>query len=317
MHHLPPFLAEAHDPADPNPWLALYLDHSTPLPDEVKKAWLKDSASWSRQFLMPFARPLARVAIVLIQVVKVFMPSRFRAPRLLHWLLATGLKYFVSPEANWLILRHFHLGSDILAFIGGNAGVDVPGNPLRPQKIDDLKANLFLIHDLNLFNFVIHLNQALRARGQPLLTPPATLDFGMLRDCPLDIRDMPRRWCNVLDLQTAIEFFTPAYQLFLSDNDFWRATNSLQLDETIGLYAARLTGTPEHLVLLNNKHPLVPMSTLRAGYRLVLHGLSTEMLHSVLLEMKAAAGASHERDGAIGEVFTSSEDGRPAESMTS
>jgi hypothetical protein len=34
------------------------------------------------------------------------------------------------------------------------------------------------------------------------------------------------------------------------------------------------------------------MSTLRAGYRLVLHGLSTEMLHSLLMEMKAAqAGA--------------------------
>jgi hypothetical protein len=30
------------------------------------------------------------------------------------------------------------------------------------------------------------------------------------------------------------------------------------------------------------------MSTLRAGYRLVLHGLSTEMLHSLLMEMKAA-----------------------------
>jgi hypothetical protein len=39
-------------------------------------------------------------------------------------------------------------------------------------------------------------------------------------------------------------------------------------------------------VLVNNKHPLVPMSTLRAGYRLVLHGLSTEMLHALLMDLK-------------------------------
>ena len=44
---------------------------------------------------------------------------------------------------------------------------------------------------------------------------------------------------------------------------------------------------PGGIILVNNKHPLVPMSTLRAGYRLVLHGLSTEMLHSLLCEMKA------------------------------
>ncbi|KCB52279.1 hypothetical protein L537_4659, partial [Bordetella hinzii 1277] len=84
----------------------------------------------------------------------------------------------------------------------------------------------------------------------------------------------------------------PLYQLLLTDNDFWRAANSLQLDETIGIYAAQLLGAPQHLVLVNNKHPLVPMSTLRAGYRLVLHGLSTEMLHSLLMAHRAAqAGA--------------------------
>lgn len=289
MHETPPFLNEPHDPDDPDPWLAMYLDHSTPLPDGVKQAWLKDSASGSRQFLMPFVRPLARLAIILIQIAKVFVPRGWRAPRTLHWLLATGLKHFVSPQANWLILRHFHLGSEILAFIGGNAGVRVPSNPLKPQRLDDLKDNLFLIHDLNLFNFVINLNKALRQAGRGALTPPATLDFSMLNECALDIRELPHRWTNLLDLQTAIEIFTPAYQLLLSDNDFWRASNSLQLDETIGLYTARLTGTPEHLVLLNNKHPLVPLSTLRAGHRLVLHGLSTEMLHSLLMQMKKAS----------------------------
>src|SRR2546427_9478326 len=88
---------------------------------------------------------------------------------------------FVSPEANWLILRHFHLGSQILAFVAANAPTPVSTTPLEPDSIDDIKDDLFLRHDLNLFNFVIRLNNALRAAGQEL-QPVAEPDFAMLRD---------------------------------------------------------------------------------------------------------------------------------------
>jgi len=114
----------------------------------------------------------------------------------------------------------------------------------------------------------------------------------MISEPPLALADMPQRALNFIDLQTAIEIFTPVYQLFLTDNDFWRAANSLQLDETMAVYAATILNSPQHLLLLNNKHPLVPMSTLGAGYRLVLHGLSSEMLHCLLSEMKQAQQAA-------------------------
>jgi hypothetical protein len=286
MKTLPNFLLDEHNPADPNPWLALYLDRSSPLSDEIKQAWLTDSASRSRQFLMPVVRPLARTLIVLFQLIKAVLPKRWQAPVFLHRILAEGLKRWVSPQANWMILRHFHFGSDILAFIAANAAVTIPSRPLRPMNLDDLKDNLFLQHDLNLFNFVIYLNRALHEQGRTL-APPPTLDLSMVNPCPVRLADMPQGRTNFIDLQTAIELFTPTYQLLLTDNDFWRASNSLQLDETLGIYCAQLTGMPEHLVMLNNKHPLVPESTLRAGYRLVLHGLSTEMLHGLLLRLKA------------------------------
>ncbi len=286
MKEAPDFLAREHDPRDPNPWLALHLDRSTPLPDAVKRAWLKDSSSASRQYLLPFVRPLARAMIILIQVIKVILPGRWSASRLLHRILAGGLKRFVSPEANWLILRHFTLGAQILEFIGRNAPVEIAASPLTPVTIEELKDELFVQHDINLFNFVIGLNQALRDKGLTLEHVPQP-DFAMITEPAVRLEDMPHGRLNFIDLQTAIECFTPVYQLFLTDNDFWRATNSLQLDETIGLYAATILGAPEHLILLNNKHPLVPMSTLRAGYRLVLHGLSTEMLHALLMRMKA------------------------------
>lgn len=291
MKTLPDFLLHEHNPADPSPWLALYLDKSSPLSDEIKQAWLADSASRSRQFLMPVVRPLARACIVLFQLVKAVLPQRWQAPVFLHRILAEGLKTWVSPQATWMILRHFHFGSDILAFIAANAGVKIPSRPLRPMTLDDLKDNLFVQHDLNLFNFVIYLNRALQDEGRTLAPVPA-LDLSMVNPCPVQLADMPHGRLNFIDLQTAIEIFTPMYQLLLTDNDFWRASNSLQLDETIGIYCAQITGMPEHLVLLNNKHPLVPESTLRAGYRLVLHGLSTEMLHGLLLQLKARQQAA-------------------------
>lgn len=287
MTSTPDFLSRPHDPRDPNPWLALYLDHSTPIDDEVKRAWLADSSSRSRQYILPFVRPLARALIVLFQIGKVFTPRKMAFSRTLHRLLAWGMEHFIRPEANWLILRHFHLGSQVLSFIARNAPVDVPTNPLRPGRIADVREDMFLVHDLNLYNFIIRLNQALDAEGARL-TPVADPDLSMIERPALELDAMPRRWRNVLDLQSAIELFTPIYQLLLTDDDFWRATNSLQLDETIGIYAATLLDAREHLILVNNKHPLLPMSTLRAGYRLSLHGLSTEMLHAFLMQMKTA-----------------------------
>lgn len=296
-HARPDFLDQPHNPDDPSPWLAFYLDQSTPIDDDVKHAWLVDSSSWSRQFVLPFMRPLARTVIVLIQILKVFTPRKLAFSRALHRLLAWGMENFIRPEANWLILRHFCIGSQALAFIAANSPVKIPTNPLTPEKIADVSPDMYLVHDLNLFNFVIRLNQALRAEGKRLQYVERP-DFSMVHQPDhLRIQDMPNRRRNFLDLQSAIELFTPIYQLFLSDDDFWRATNSLQLDETIGIYAATILGAESRLGLVNNKHPLVPMSTLRAGFRLVLHGLSTEMLHGFLMQMRKAQEATSAAGG--------------------
>jgi hypothetical protein len=40
------------------------------------------------------------------------------------------------------------------------------------------------------------------------------------------------------------------------------------------------------IALVNNKHPMVPLSTLSAGFRLMLHGLAAESLHATLREFK-------------------------------
>ena len=76
------------------------------------------------------------------------------------------------------------------------------------------------------------LKAALRAQGLQLERVEAPDLSMVMQPDHLRIEDMPSRRRNFLDLQSAIELFTPIYQLFLTDDDFWRATNSLQLDET-------------------------------------------------------------------------------------
>lgn len=275
-----------HDRDDPNPFLAIYLDQSIPFNEEAKAAYLKDCSSRSRQFLLPLLRPLARLMIILLQIYKIIVPKAFTSSRLLHRVLYWGMKTFVSPGANFMILRHFYLGSEVLQFIRDNVpGVDIAMNPLKPTNLEPVKDDLFLIHDLNLYNFVINLNKELRDKGIEV-TKQEPLNFAAITSAPLPMEPMPKRWTNFLDLTTAIECFTPVYQMFLSDNDFWRATNSLQLDETIGILASKIVGSNDRLALINNKHPMVPLTTLRAGFRLVLHGLATEQLHALLVELK-------------------------------
>lgn len=278
----------SHNPADPDPWAALAMDRSLPFDPAAKAALLRDQRSTSRQFLLPFVRPAARLTIILTQVIKAFFPRFPHAPRFLHRQIAFGMERFLSPDANWLILRHFHLGAQILRFIADNA---TPGfrpklEPMEPRTIDDVRDNLFLKHDLNIFNFLIELNHEMDRRGT-VLAKRETLDFSAIRPEDVQIAELPRGRFNKIDLQTAIELYTPAYAFWLTDRDFWRAANSLQLDETIGLYCARLTGEEKHLAMVTNAHPLVPESTLGAGFRLMLHGLSTEVLHGFLCELKA------------------------------
>ncbi len=284
---------EHHDPANPNPWLALSLETQTPIRPETKEAWLRDSSSKSRQFFLPFVRPVARFFIIFNQFLKAISPLQLNVPRVLHQLIVFGLKSFVRPEANYLILRHFNIGSEILHFIAANTkDVDIPLSPLKPKSLNDLKDNIFLKHDLNLFNFVIYLNQQLREKNIDLQSNEK-LDFSMITDGDFEFEPFPNRFLNFVDLETAIESYTPVFQFCLPDTDFWRSVNSLQLDETIAIYVAKLVGRPEHMVLLNNKHPLVPMNTLGAGYRLVLHGLSSEMLHHLLVLMKREQEQAH------------------------
>ena len=275
-----------HDSRDPNPWLAMYLDSSIPINQSTKQALMRDNSSRSARYLMPFIQLWSKITMFFIHIFKFVFPKLFDSSRMLHKILSWGLRKFVSPDANLLIFRHFHAGSEILEFIAANIdGVEVKTSPLKPYDFEAVKDDLFLNHDLNLYNFVINLNRELIEKNLVISLAPNP-DLSMITVGDFDHIKFPDRWTNVLDLRSAIELFTPFYQLFLTSNDFVRASNSLQLDETIAIYTSQILGTPGHLGLVNNKHPMVPTTTYSAAYRLVLHGLASETLHEILVNMK-------------------------------
>ena len=221
-----------------------------------------------------------------IHLFKFFLPRLFNSSKVLHKILAWGLKHFVSKDANLLIFRHFHVGSEVLEFIAGNIeGISVKTSPIKPHDFNDVKDDIFLDHDLNLYNFIINLNKELSLKGKTV-GKAEKLNLSMISEDQFNHIEFPDKWTNILDLRSAIELFTPFYQLFLTANDFERASNSLQLDETIAIYTSQILGTPGHLGLVNNKHPMVPTSTYSAAYRLVLHGLAAETLHEILVNLK-------------------------------
>ncbi|HEY4275426.1 MAG TPA: hypothetical protein VGM68_08085 [Rhizomicrobium sp.] len=285
------FDAATFDPRDPNPWLALYLDQGMPIDEDAKKALLTGAASWSRSWMFNIIRPIIFVFFLFVKILRGISPRAPNLNTLLHRTIYWGLKYFGSPEANFLIMRHFHIGTEILAFIKANSGIAaIETVPLRPRTLAALKDNVFLQHDLNVYNFIIQLNIGLRAQNRDL-TPPERVDFSMITDGPFPIAPTPRRLLNFCDVQTAVEVYTPLYALLLPRSDFVRAANSLQLDETVAIYIGKILGSTYHLSFIKNGHPMVPLSTLQAGYRLMMHGLDCEALHGWLRTMKQRQAA--------------------------
>ncbi len=287
-----PFDPAGFDPKDPDPWMALYLDRSLPIDEGAKRDLLLGGRSWSRRWLFPVARPLVFAFFCLVKVLRAISPRHPNLNGLLHKTIHWGLRTFATPETNRVILRHFHVGSELTAFVRENSGVGekVTKWPLTPTRLKDIEDNLFLQHDLNIFNFIIEMNAALREEGRELV-PPDVVDFSMISDEFPAFEDFPRKRHNFVDVQTAVEFYTPIYALMLPREDFVRASNSLQLDEVMAIYIARILGSDYHMSFVKNGHPMVALSTLQAGYRLMMHGLDSEAMHGWLRLLKARQAA--------------------------
>ena len=82
----------------------------------------------------------------------------------------------------------------------------------------------------------------------------------------------------------------------------WLDARFYPLDETIAIYIGKILGTDYHMAFVKNGHPMVPLSTLTAGHRLMMHGLDCEAFHGWLrlLKQRQALGLSLDPRNPIG-----------------
>jgi hypothetical protein len=195
-----------------------------------------DQGRWSYRFLRPLARLGSRLAVALITGIKRVLPFQFANHDLLDRLGIWFLSRFVSEEGGELLLRHFVIETNVLAFIAVNTGLTQP--TLRPGNLDDLDDNAVIVHDLNLYQVLSDLD------GQPLPRPD-WLDYSMLEIRPIEV-SRTRRLAR-LDLETGMCMMNIAFCLLTTSDEYRRAVHSLQLDESLLAILAELTDDPVFL----------------------------------------------------------------------
>ncbi len=200
------------------------------------------------------------------------------------------MKWFVIPEANYLILRHYWTESDIINFIVDNSrNKEAEKSTLYPRKIEDLMECSFIKHDVVLFNALYDLGST-KEESWPVSSEQ--LDFSSIRKVDIDESVMTRRWTQCVDFETAHELFKTSFCLMLKSDEYERSINSLQYDQTLALRVARIVNDPELSSLVYNAFPLFIVGPLRLSQRFVMHGLFTEHLYAYLVRMKEGSNSS-------------------------
>lgn len=223
------------DGPGPGIWDALQGDPTFNFDRRALRLMEVDQSRWSHRFVRPPARVLSRVVVTLIVLIKRLLPFEFSSHDLLDRLGIFFLSQFVSKEGGEMLLRHFVLETNVLAFISRNSGMDEPVP--RPARLDQLDENAVIVHDLNLYEVLAGLG------GRPLPRPDARttpLDFSMLEVGGIDV-STKRRWLN-LDLETGMSFMNMAFAPLTTSYEYRRAVHSLQFDESIVACLAELTG---------------------------------------------------------------------------
>lgn len=270
-----------HERTNPNHWEALYLDRALPLDPVAKKYMVEDLQNWTRDYLLLPIKAIANLSLAVIMTVKRLLPFQFRHYELMHRSAAFFLNRFVTPEACYLIVRHIGLGSNIINFLIDN-GPDraiIKAN-LYPRTVEDLAKNVFLEHDLILYNFVLDYARAedVCPQWRELLDD---LDYSSIQPIKVEM-DFSNRGLRILDLESAIELFKIFYALCLTSDEFERAVLSLEFDENFGCYISKVMDDYRWNHLIANRHSLAPESAFGASRRLLLHGITTEYLHRYL-----------------------------------
>lgn len=274
-----------YDRKNPSLFDVLAREDTLPIDPTVAKYWLINLKHPFRKTVMHVCRFGATVSLCTTYFLKRLLPIQFSAHRLLQSTICWFMKWFVTPEANFLILRHFWTESNIINFIIANSkNRHLEPVTLYPTRIRDLIDQTFVDHDVVLFNAIYDLGST-EVEEWPV--PKEQLDFSTMRDMTLEYDPSIRKWTQFLDFETAHELFKALFCLLLTANEYERSINSLQFDQTLAMRVGRIVGDAEVASMAANVYPMFIVGPLHLSQRFVMHGLFTEHLHAYLERLRA------------------------------
>jgi hypothetical protein len=275
------------DRDNPDVFEAMLADPGNGLDKAALAVAVRDMRRWTRRYIKPLARALSLVCVFLIVACKRVLPFQLRAHGLIDVLCIWFMRRFVSSEAAESLIRHFVIETNLINFVSHNCGDDdVERVTLKPNALRDMGHRSVIKHDINIYNLVLDLGASasadvLRAR------PHEQLDFSMLDVPVIDVEQARRRWLE-LDIESALYLMNIPFCLFTSEDEYERAVNSFQLDESLLGYIANLTGDP----VFRSWTPLRFSAWLTIARDvprdLYWHAIVNELAHNRLLAMRDA-----------------------------
>lgn len=270
--------------ADPSLFDVLERDDTLPMDPLVIKCWLANLRHPLRQTVMHVCRLGATLSLCTIYFLKRLVPIQLSAHKTLQATICWFMKWFVIPEANCLILRHFWTESNIINFIIANSKHrNTEPVKLYPDTIDDLMKYTFIDHDIVLFNALYDLGSTEKEHWP---VPKNKLDFSMMREITLNFDITKKYWTQFLDFETAHELFKALFCALLRADEYDRSINSLQFDQTLAIRVGRIVGDPGVGLMVSNAFPLFLVGPLHLSQRFAMHGLFTEHLHAYIMNLR-------------------------------
>ena len=267
----------------------LEYDDSLPIDKEALGYWLADMKHPLRMGILPGISMCCSIQLHLTFFIKRLLPFQFSAHHFLQALICWFMKWWITPEANALILRHYTTESNIINFLIANThGANVEPLKLYPKDIDDMMEDSFVAHDQELFRSMKELGSA---KGQKWPIPHDQLDWSTWRPMDITYDATKKRWTQCLDFETSHELFKSIFCLFLTAREYEDAINGFQLDQSIAIRISKIIDDPVVPEMAYNKFPLLFTRTGQLTRRFILHGLFTEHLHAYLERLRADTAA--------------------------
>ncbi|WP_076418964.1 hypothetical protein [Colwellia sp. UCD-KL20] len=263
---------------------AISTDDSLPIQSEAANLWLQDLDNKFRWVLRPILQFTFAILLHIVWFVKRLPLPQFSAHKALQKTICWFCKYFVSPEANLLILRHYATESNILNFLSENTGHEHRVN-LYPKTINDMLHSTFVDHDQELFDCFIKLGNSNKASHHNMNMP---YQWQSWQPINMDELLVEKKATQILDFETSHALFMCLFCLLLKKDEYRDAINGFNLDQSIAIRIGRIIGDDTLTELAYNKYPQYLVGPWNLGQRFLMHGFFTEHLYAKLEEIRQA-----------------------------